>query len=283
MTQILTLNAVAAAILEGMTRLRVNKKTRAGVWYTALRPSHRVAGRNPMIRVEPIENSTSVTAELTQEIAAMVEGLPELKNNHTYVMFDIGYGWWTLREPEDANDQTKPLITVTKGRKSKAAPSAAVADTNADAAPTGDTAEVKAAETPAESKPAEVVAEAAKIETPAEIIDAGQPAADETKPTVTATIADAAPSADAIAAAAASVTDKPGESIEALVAANLASAEGSGDAAPAAAPETPAASSGNSAKAKTASRKGAAKKEAKADETKSVKGADGIVTHVIGG
>ncbi len=268
MTQILTLNPVAAAIMAGMTRLRVNKKSRGGVMYAAIRPSHRVAGRNPMIKVEPVAGEASMVTELTPEIAGLCEGLPELKNNHTYVLFNIGYGWWTLKEPEDANDQTKPLITVTKGRKSKAAP---VADT----APSADSG----AETPADVKP-----DAA--EKPAE--DVKEPVAAAANTAIAEKAAETPAPAAGAESSAAAPTDAVAEfskSLESAIAANLGEPTAAANAATAetgasadAAETKPAAAAGSAKPARIRTKKSAA---APAAETKA--SGDGIVVHVIGG
>lgn len=274
MTQILTLNAVAAAILDGMTRLRVNKKSRGGVVYAAIRPSHRVAGRNPMIKVEPVVGESSLTAELSAETAAMCEGLPELKNNHTYVMFDIGYGWWTLREPEDANDQTKPLITVAKGRKQKSAPADAdsVQEPSAPAAETDETKPETAAIAPAEPA-AEPVADAITEANTAiaEQTDIAAPAGSEN---VTVTGADS-PNDDVAAF---------GKTLEAAIAANggdtaanTATAETTTPAD--AADTTPAVAAASAKPARVRTRKAATKAEPADDANK---GEAAIVVHVIG-
>ena len=146
MNQTLTFNLAAAGIINGLSRLRLNKKTRGGVDYAALRPSHRVKGTNPMLKVEKIEGTETLQAELTPELHAMVEGLPALKNQTTYLMFDIGYGWWTLKNFEgDAATSTEPLVTVTRATKSKAktvpvtdaapaTPAEAIVEATADAA-----------------------------------------------------------------------------------------------------------------------------------------------------
>lgn len=125
MTQILTFNPAAAGIIGNLSRLRLNKKTRGGNDYAALRPSHRVKGSNPMLKVEQIEGEETKQAELTDEILAKITGVPPLKNQTTYLMFDIGYGWWTLRGFEgEVEGSTEPLVTVTKAsaRKAKTVP-----------------------------------------------------------------------------------------------------------------------------------------------------------------
>jgi hypothetical protein len=289
MTQILTLNPVAAAIMNGMTRLRVNKKTRGGVMYAAIRPSHRVAGRNPMIKVEPVAGESSMTAELSAETAALCEGLPELKNNHTYVMFDIGYGWWTLREPEDANDQTKPLITVAKGRKQKAASAesestqepagAAVTDpVNPDTAVVGDAQPEPAADPivdpvvePVASTSPEVIPVIVNTAT-AESTDGGK-ANDENK---TVTGADS-PNDDVAAfgkTLEAAIAENSGEPV-----ANTATAEGaSTEPADEKSETTPAAAAGSAKPARVRTRKAAVKADAEVAEHKE---GEAIVVHVI--
>lgn len=272
MTQILTLNPVAAAILDGMTRLRVNKKTRGGVMYAAIRPSHRVAGRNPMIKVEPVAGESSLTAEFPSEVAAMCEGLPELKNNHTYVMFDIGYGWWTLREPEDANDQTKPLITVAKGRKQKAAP----ADAPVDSAKPAETAET--ADTKPEATGDAVVEQVADVPVNTATAEQTPTAA----PTEGAAVAEISQTIDASAVA--NVGDTAINTATAETTATPADAETAAPAENAAPAETtPAAAAASAKPARVRTRKAAAKTVTKADaEVDTKTDGAGIVVHVIG-
>lgn len=292
MSQILTLNPIAAALMDNKTRLRVNKKTRGGKWYAAIRPSDRVAGRNAQIRLEPVEGSTNLVTELTHaDAAAIVEGLPELKNNHTYVLFDIGYGWFTLRDPDElgfaADDQTKPLVTVAKGKKAKAtpAPAAAAAETK-EAADTAQTDGAAADVKPDAAAPAstEVTAKAntATDETPAPAGDANPGAAILAEATALAANADSAVET----APAADVVEKVAETApvetaaDASPAANVAEAKETSAAAPAAetapAETTPAAAAGSAKPAKAK-----VKVKGKVEATK-VDADTGIVTKVIG-
>lgn len=239
--QILTFNLAAAGIIGGLSRLRLNKKTRGGVDYAALRPSHRVKGTNPMLKVEKVEGTDTFQAELTAELIAMVEGVPALKNQATYQMVDIGYGWWTLRDFDQATAKgDEPLVTVTKATKTKAktvpvtdaAPATAaeaIVEATADAAlevageepaaaPTESGAEALAAASTAEHESA-----VRSMESVAQMRDITPIAPDSTVTVETANTADLtampAPSATPeIAATAQAETAAPAEAVQAVVA-----------------------------------------------------------------
>jgi hypothetical protein len=114
---VLTFNGPATEKIGANTRLRVKSMKRGGVDYVALRPSYRVSGKNAMIRTSKNEDGT-FCAELPETMFTELT-LPELKSNHThYLMDDVGYGWFLMRDGSEANEKKDAIITVTKARKS---------------------------------------------------------------------------------------------------------------------------------------------------------------------
>lgn len=116
---ILQFNGAANELLEGNTRLRVKTQKRGGVEYLALRPSHRVSGKNMQARTATAESGATLV-EVTNDF------LKELNVNAPAVgeklLFNSdGYGWFSLRPlPEDATDAT-PTVEVVEAAVMKTA------------------------------------------------------------------------------------------------------------------------------------------------------------------
>lgn len=149
MSVILSFNSAAITALGANTRLRVEKKTRGGVDYLALRPSYRVAGRNTMVRTEKTDDG--LTVEIPEQLFTDNPSLPVPKSSTTYHFNDIGYGWFLLQEKADLTDD-EPSITISRRKASE--PAAAQDDTPPEAAETKPAAKTtKPARGKAQAKP----------------------------------------------------------------------------------------------------------------------------------
>lgn len=130
-TLVLRLNDEAAAQLSNHTRIRVKVQKRGGVEYVGLRPSYRVSGKNSMVRAEQGTDRVT-TLQIPNEIQE-TEKLPELKVGSKYLMVDIGYCWFIMKEAVGGEDESVALITV-EADQPQAAPepkgAEAAADTN---------------------------------------------------------------------------------------------------------------------------------------------------------
>ena len=104
----LSLNQEAADLLgsNNITRLRLLTKVRGGVSHIGLRPSHRVSGKNVMLRL------TGNEIKITNDDINGVIGLPELKVNNQYSVSDIGYCWFILTPIQEMT--SGPIVTVTE-------------------------------------------------------------------------------------------------------------------------------------------------------------------------
>lgn len=178
----LKFNPAAVKALAGNTRVRLLTKTRGGETFVALRPSYRVAGKNVQLRIDAVEGEKHQLADMPKAVMALIEGLPELKNNTHYHMEDIGYQWFILKASETDIDDKKPGIFVSRLREKAVKKDDAASP--ADATTTDTQNESTATETTA--------AGSTLTETPAEtaIAEAHQPAGEtvaETEAVLTAT------------------------------------------------------------------------------------------------
>jgi hypothetical protein len=148
----LKFNPAAVKLLSGNTRVRLLTKSRGGEVFVALRPSYRVAGKNVQLLVDAVEGEKHQLADMPKAVMALIEGLPELKNNTHYHMEDIGYQWFILKASDTDIDDKKPGIYVSRLRekpvKKDETPAA-----DAQAADNGAPAEQAETETPVAGDP----------------------------------------------------------------------------------------------------------------------------------
>jgi hypothetical protein len=108
---ILQFNGSANELLAGNTRLRVKTQKRGGVEYLALRPSHRVSGKNMQARTAKAENGATLVEVAHEFIKELGMSAPAL--GEKLLFNDDGYGWFSLRPlPEDATDATPTVVVV---------------------------------------------------------------------------------------------------------------------------------------------------------------------------
>lgn len=118
-TLVLQFNGAANELLAGNTRLRVKTQKRGGVEYLALRPSHRVSGKNMQARTAKAENGATLV-EVTNDYLKEL-GVSAPAHGEKLLFNDDGYGWFSLRPlPEDA-DETTPTVEVVEAALMKTA------------------------------------------------------------------------------------------------------------------------------------------------------------------
>ena len=109
-TLVLQFNGAANELLGGNTRLRVKTQKRGGVEYLALRPSHRVSGKNMQARTAKTESGATLVEVTNDHLKEL--GVSAPAHGEKLLFNDDGYGWFSLRPLPDDADESTPTVEV---------------------------------------------------------------------------------------------------------------------------------------------------------------------------
>ena len=142
-TLAITLNPTAAALLGTNTRLRLKAMRRGGADHFAIRPSYRVSGFNTMTKVVKQDDGSVIALVESDAIEALKAPVPQA--GKTYLIEDVGYGWFLVKETDLTEGALATVQETVVGEPS--------ADAKADTTETAETSVASEQQAEAEAQP----------------------------------------------------------------------------------------------------------------------------------